>query len=106
LAQQGYLSRRTSINSGTDPNGPVQYVKSDIQQGNALGLPIVIDEFGDAEDGVTRDPEGTAVILAVIAANEGSDGGTVQAGAIFWAMANGLHPDGADSAFLTADGSR
>jgi hypothetical protein len=72
----------------------------------ALGLPCVIDEFGNAMDGFTMDPQGNAVILAVIAANEGRNGGTVQAGAVFWAMDNGNHPDGAGSAFLTPDGSR
>ena len=92
--------------SGTDPNGAVQYVQSDIQQAQALGLVAVIDEFGNAMDGVTLDPQGNAVILAVIAANEGSDGGTVQAGAIFWAMDNGNHPDGTDSAFLDPTGSQ
>jgi cellulase (glycosyl hydrolase family 5) len=92
--------------SGTDPSGPVQYVQSDIQQAQALGLPCVIDEFGNAMDGFTMDPQGNAVILAVIAANEGRNGGTVQAGAVFWAMDNGNHPDGAGSAFLTPDGSR
>ena len=91
---------------GTDPNGAADYVKSDIGQCQQLGLPCVIDEFGNAMDGQTKDPQGDATILAVIAANEGSNGGTIQAGAIFWAADNGNHPDGADSTFLTPDGSQ
>jgi hypothetical protein len=91
--------------SGTDPNGAVNYVNADIAQCEALGVVCVIDEFGNAMDGFTMDPQGNAVILAVLAANEGANGGTVRAGAVFWAMDNGNHPDGADSAFLTTDGS-
>jgi cellulase (glycosyl hydrolase family 5) len=91
---------------GTDPNGAVDWVNSAIAQANAIGMPVVIDEFGNALDGVTQDPQGDAVMLAVLAANEGTNGGTVRAGAIFWAMDNGNHPDGADSAFLTPDGSQ
>lgn len=87
--------------SGTDPNGAADYVQSDLQQAKALGLWAVIDEFGNALDGVTLDPQGNAVILAVIAVNEGG-----QAGAVFWGMDNANHPDGADSAFLTPDGSQ
>jgi hypothetical protein len=92
--------------SGTDPNGAVDWVNSAIAQGNAIGMPVVIDEFGNAMDGVTLDPQGDAVMLSALAANEGADGGAVRAGAIFWAMDNGNHPDGADSAFLTPDGSQ
>jgi hypothetical protein len=92
--------------NGTDPNGAVDWVNSAIAQGNAIGMPVVIDEFGNAIDGFTPDPQGDAVMLAVLAANEGANGGTVRAGAIFWAMDNGNHPDGADSAFLTPDGSQ
>ena len=80
--------------SGTDPNGAADYVHSDLQQAKALGLWAVIDEFGNAMDGFTLDPQGNAVILAVIAVNEGG-----QAGGVFWAMDNGNHPDGTDSAF-------
>src|SRR5262249_7311266 len=92
--------------SGTDPNGAVDWVNSAIAQGNALGMPVVIDEFGNAMDGVTLDPQGDAVVLAVLAANEGANGGTVRAGAIVRAMDNRNHRDGADSAFLTPDGSQ
>ena len=87
--------------SGTDPNGAAAYVQSDLQQAKALGLWAVIDEFGNAMDGFTLDPQGNAVILAVIAVNEGG-----QAGGVFWAMNNGNHPDGTDSAFLNPDGSQ
>jgi hypothetical protein len=87
--------------NGTDPNGAADYVQSDLQQAKALGLWAVIDEFGNAMDGFTLDPQGNAVILAVIAVNEGS-----QAGGVFWAMDNGNHPDGSDSAFLNPDGSQ
>jgi Cellulase (glycosyl hydrolase family 5) len=92
--------------NGTDPNGAVDWVNSAIAQANAIGMPVVIDEFGNAMDGVTQDPQGDAVMLAVLAANEGTNGGAVRAGAIFWAMDNGNHPDGADSAFLTPDGGQ
>jgi Cellulase (glycosyl hydrolase family 5) len=91
--------------SGSDPNGAVNYVNSDIAQCDALGVPCIIDEFGNAMDGFTMDPQGDAVMLAVIAANDGANGSTVRAGAVFWAMDNGNHTDGADSAFLTSDGS-
>ena len=37
----------------------------------------------------------------MIAVNEGG-----QAGGVFWAMNNGNHPDGTDSAFLNPDGSQ
>ena len=87
--------------NGTDPNGAADYVQSDLQQAKALGLWAVIDEFGNAMDGFTLDPQGNAVILAVIAVNEGG-----QAGGVFWAMDNGNHPDGTDSAFLNPDGSQ
>ncbi len=91
---------------GDDPNGAVAYVDADLAQCNALGVLCVFDEFGNAMDGVTKDPQGDAVILAVLAANEGANGGKVRAGAIFWAMDNGNHPDGADSTFLTTDASQ
>ena len=41
------------------------------------------------------------VISSVLAANEAG-----QAGAVFWAMDNGNHPDGADSAFLNPAGTQ
>jgi hypothetical protein len=84
-----------------DPNGPAQYVANDISTSQSLGLFPVIDEFGDAIDGFTRDPVGDKVISSVIAANEAG-----KAGALFWAMDNGNHPDGADSAFLNPSGSQ
>jgi hypothetical protein len=86
--------------AGSDPNGAAAYVQRDLQLAKEVGLFAVIDEFGNAMDGSTLDPYGDAVIRAVIAANEGG-----QAGAVFWAMNNGNHPDGADSAFLKPDGS-
>jgi hypothetical protein len=87
--------------SGADPNGAAAYVQRDLELAKEFGLFAVIDEFGNAMDGFTLDPHGDAVIRAVIAANEGG-----QAGAVFWAMNNGNHPDGADSAFLKPDGSK
>ncbi len=87
--------------NGTDPNAAAQYVQSEVQQAASNGLFAVIDEFGNALDGYTMDPQGNTVIQAVVAANQAG-----QAGAIFWAADNGNHPDGADSAFLTPDGSQ
>ena len=86
---------------GNDPNGAAAYVQADIQSAQGLGLFPSIDEFGDAEDGYTRDPYGPAVISSVVSANQMG-----AAGAVFWAMDNGNHSDGADSAFLTPDGSQ
>jgi hypothetical protein len=86
---------------GTDPNGASQFVASEIGQAQSNGLFAAIDEFGDAIDGFTLDPQGMTTISAIEAANEAGN-----AGAIFWAMDNGNHPDGADSAFLTTDGSQ
>ncbi len=91
---------------GNGPDCPVQYVNAVVATAKSLGLPIVIDEFGNAIDGMTMDPDGAGMILAVLAANEGKNGGVVTAGAIFWAMNNGNHPDGADSACLTPDCSQ
>ena len=87
--------------SVNDPNGAARYAADDIQGASSLGLFPCIDEFGDALDGFTRDPQGASVIAAVIAVNQAG-----RAGAVFWAMDNGNHPDGADSAFLTPDGSQ
>jgi hypothetical protein len=87
--------------SGTDPNGAAAYVQSDIQQAKALGLFPSIDEFGNALDGFTADPQGMTVITSVLAANEAG-----QAGAVFWAMDNGNHPDGTDTAFLNPAGTQ
>jgi Cellulase (glycosyl hydrolase family 5) len=87
--------------NGTDPNGAAEYVQSDLQQANADGLFASIDEFGNAMDGFTLDPQGNSVIHAVMAANEAEE-----AGAVFWAMDNGNHPDGTDSAFLNPNGSQ
>jgi Cellulase (glycosyl hydrolase family 5) len=81
--------------SSTNPNDAAQYVQSEIGTAKANGLFASIDEFGNAMDGVTMNPQGDSVIAAVIKAN--SDG---QAGGIAWAMDNGNHPDGADSACL------
>ena len=87
--------------NGTDPNGAANYVQSDIQGATSLGLFASIDEFGNAMDGYTLDPYGNSVITAVVAANEAG-----QAGAVFWAMDNGNHADGTDSAFLNPNGSQ
>jgi len=87
--------------SSTDPNDAAQYVNSEISQAQSNGMYSWIDEFGNAMDGVTMDPQGQATIDAVIAANQSGS-----SGAAFWGMDNGNHPDGADSAFLTPDGSQ
>ena len=84
-----------------DPNGAEQYTQSEIQGALQKGLFPAIDEFGNALDGFTADPQGMTVITSVLAANEAG-----QAGAVFWAMDNGNHPDGADSAFLHPDGTQ
>src|SRR3984885_3331537 len=84
-----------------DPNGAGQYVQSEIQGALQKGLFPSIDEFGNALDGFTADPQGMTVISSVLAANEAG-----QAGAVFWAMDNGNHPDGADSAFLNPAGTQ
>ena len=84
-----------------DPNGAGQYVQSEIQGALQKGLFPSIDEFGNALDGFTADPQGMTVISSVLAANEAG-----QAGAVFWAMDNGNHPDGADSAFLNSAGTQ
>jgi hypothetical protein len=86
---------------GTDPNGAANYVSGDIQTSRDFGLFAVIDEFGDAMDGWNRDPLGASTIAANVSAEQSGS-----AGAIFWAMDNGNHPDGTDSAFLTTDGSQ
>jgi hypothetical protein len=70
-----------------------------IDGAKAVGLYSVIDEFGNAMDGFTIDPQGDATVQGVIAANKAGS-----AGAILWAAGNGYHPDGADSAFLDPTG--
>ena len=85
---------------GTAAGGAAGWTQHAIAKAKANGLIAVIDEFGDAMDGFTRNPQGHAVIKAVIDANEAG-----QAGAVFWAMDNGNHPDGGDLAFLKPDGS-
>jgi Ca-dependent carbohydrate-binding module xylan-binding/Cellulase (glycosyl hydrolase family 5) len=86
---------------GADPNGAAQYVSNDISTSLSLGLFPAIDEFGDAMDGWNRDQYGDRVISSVIAANDAG-----KAGAVFWAMDNGNHPNGADSAFLNTSGTQ
>ena len=86
---------------GTDPNGAANYVQSEIGQAQSNGLFPVIDEFGNALDGVNQNPQGNSVIASVVAADNAGE-----AGAIFWGMDNGNHSDGADSPFATPDGSK
>jgi Cellulase (glycosyl hydrolase family 5) len=57
-----------------DPNGAGQYVQSEIQGALQKGLFPSIDEFGNALDGFTADPQGMTVISSVLAANEGRRG--------------------------------
>jgi hypothetical protein len=87
--------------NGTDPNAANAYVQSEIATAAKSGMFAVVDEFGNALDGFTKDPLGDTVIQAAIAANKAG-----QAGAVFWAMDNGNHPDGTDSTFATPDGSK
>ena len=87
---------------GTDPNGAQQYLDELVSGAQAVGLFPWLDEFGnDAGDGVSPAPEGMTVITDIITENEA---GTIAA--TFWAMDNGNHPDGTDSAFLTMDGTQ
>jgi hypothetical protein len=92
--------------SGTDPNGAMSYAQSEISGANQQGLFAAIDEFGNAEDGFTTDPQGQSVISSITQLNQQGFGPEQNVGAIFWGMDNGNHPDGADSAFLTPDGSQ
>jgi hypothetical protein len=86
---------------GTDPNGAATWVQEQITGAQQNGLFPVIDEFGDALNGYIKDQYGQDVITSVIAANNAG-----KAGAAFWGMDNNNHQDGADSAFLTPDGSQ
>jgi hypothetical protein len=58
----------------------------------------VVDEFGDATDGVNIDPNGTATVTSIIATQQAG-----QNGAAFWAATNGYH-DG-DNLFLDGNGN-
>jgi hypothetical protein len=84
---------------GTDPAGPQAYDDADIAASLKLGLFPCIGEFGEGIDGWHLDPEGPLVTSSIIAMNRAG-----KCGAIYWAMDNGNHPDGVDSAFLTTDG--
>jgi hypothetical protein len=86
--------------NGTDPNGPAQYAANEVQGARDNGMFAAIDEFGDAADGYTHDAYGDQVTQSVIAMNQQQG-----IGAIYWAMDNWNHPDGADSALLNPDGS-
>ena len=86
---------------GNDPNGASQYLNSDIQACLGFGCFPAIDEFGEALDGVNWNQFGASVVSSIVAANKaGSCGG------MYWAMNNGLHSNGADSAFIAADASQ
>ena len=92
---QLFVTPHIYIGGNTDPNAAANYVQSEISAAKSNGLFASIDEFGNAMDGFTMDPMGNTVIDAVTAANQAG-----QAGAIAWAMDNGNHPDGANSACL------
>jgi hypothetical protein len=92
---QLFVTPHIYIGGSTDPNGAANYVQSEISTAKSNGLFASIDEFGNAMDGSTMDPMGNSVITAVTAANQAG-----QAGAIAWAMDNGNHANGADSACL------
>jgi hypothetical protein len=87
--------------AGNDPQEAGRYAQNEIDGATQRNMFSAIDEFGDALDGYNRDPQGQSVIDAIIAVNQAG-----KTGAIFWAMDNGNHPDGTDSAFLTPDGSQ
>lgn len=87
--------------SGDDPNEAARYVSNQIDGARQAGMFTSIDEFGPAMDGYTRDPLGYTVTDAVIQANKNQG-----IGAVYWSMGNDYHPDGADSAFATPDGSQ
>lgn len=80
---------------GTDSRAAGEWATAEIDGSLQSGMFPSIDEFGNAEDGVHLDPQGDTVIQAVIAASEAG-----QTGAVFWAMDNGNHANGADSACL------
>ena len=87
--------------SGNDPNGASQYVNNDITACRNFGCFPAIDEFGEAMDGWNWDQFGASVVSSTIAANKAGS-----CGALYWAMNNGLHSNGADSAFIAADASQ
>ena len=62
------------------------------------GLYSVVDEFGDATDGVTIDGNGTACVTSIIGTQQAH-----QCGAAFWSATNGYH-DG-DNLFLDGRGN-
>lgn len=88
-----YVTPHAYCNSG--PECAIGWANSVSKPSN--GLFQVVDEFGDALDGYTRNPYGLNVITAIIdVVNQGKAGG------VFWHVYQG-HPDGADSA--CADGA-
>lgn len=80
--------------SSTSSGDAASYVASEAQQGHSAGVGVIIDEFGNAMDGVTMDPLGNETIQAV---EDAVNSGEIQGG-VAWAAGNGYHPDGADSA--------
>jgi hypothetical protein len=47
--------------NGNDPNAATQWVQAVAQESAASGLYAVVDEFGNALDGMTMDPLGEAL---------------------------------------------
>ena len=91
---------------GTDPNGAMSWAQEEVSGAQQNGLPALIDEYGPAMNGYTMDPEGETVNAAMYSLDQTGYGTQKQVGSIYWGMDNGNHTNGADSAFLTPDGSQ
>ncbi len=91
---------------GTDANGAMSWAQGEVSGAQQNGLPALIDEYGPAMDGYTMDPQGETVNAAMYTLNQNGYGTQKQVGSIYWGMDNGNHTNGADSAFLTPDGSQ
>jgi hypothetical protein len=89
-----------------NPNDAMNYAQSEVSSAQQQGLPALIDEYGPAENGYTIDPQGEMVNAAMYTLAQSGYGTQQHVGSIYWGMDNANHPDGADSAFLTPDGSQ
>ena len=90
-----FITPHLYIGGNTDPNAPLANVNSNIATSLGFGLFPCIDEFGEGVDGFTLDQYGTVNTSVIIAANVAG-----KCGAVYWAMNNGNHSNGVDSAFL------
>jgi len=91
---------------GTSPTGAAWWAQGEVAGAQQQGLPAFIDEYGPAMDGVTLDPQGETVNQAMYSLDQQGYGTQAQVGSTYWGMDNGNHSNGADSAFLTPDGSQ